>query len=512
MVPRSDGRHLDIMPTLRCRRVLVASCRRPPAGVIRTSEEGVALVAVLLLLGLLSGLGAALAVSATTETLIARNHQVGAQAQAAAEAGLVHGVAVTLDQLHRWSSLGFASPGAAVTAMLRGPDDLAGSVAANTDNGSLESLGLARPPGRVGLAGAPDATYEVRAHDDDDPALGRGLSPADVARIGENGETASDANAVLVIRAIGYAGTMARPDAAGTPGGNAFAGGATGASGALAIVEASIGLRLLPAVVANGALVVRDAARIEGGLGSVHANGDLDLEGSPTVSGNATSSATVRRSGTPVIAGSVADGRDTLPIPPVRAAAYRAQADFVLTAAGVLRALDGTTLCDGSASPTACVDAGYAWVYGGASGWSMPGDVPPPAGTYYVESDVVVTGSPGSLSVPAPLSVIAEGSITVTGSPVLTPETAGLLFVADGDLLVTGALRVTGGGAQLLVREQAHFAGAPMVEGQLLIENDRTASALVTTSAIGGETTISFNGTGGARNFAVTSWRRVTAR
>src|SRR5687767_4937126 len=135
------------------------------AHVAASSERGVALVAVLLLLLLVSGLGAALAISATTDTLMARNHQVAAEARAVADASVAHGIALTLTHLRRWSANGFASPGAAVNALLRGPDDAVGDVAADADNGSLETLGIARPPGRVLLAGTTAAAYDLRVFD-----------------------------------------------------------------------------------------------------------------------------------------------------------------------------------------------------------------------------------------------------------------------------------------------------------------------------------------------------------
>jgi hypothetical protein len=484
---------------------------RAMTDVKRPSERGVAVVAVLLVLLLISGLGAALAISATTETLMARNHQVAAEAGAVAEAGAAHGVTLTLTHLRGWATQGFASPGAAVTALLRGPDDSVGNAAADADNGSLEDLGVARPPGRVLLAGNPAATYELRVLDDDDPALGRGLSPLDVTRIGEDGEPASDANSVIVVRAVGHAGTTAMRGASGVAGGNAFAGGAAAASGAIAMVEASIGLRRLPAVVTNGPLTVRDNARIGGAAGSVHANGDLALVGTPAISGNASSSGVVSRGGSPVVGGTAAGGREPMPLPPVRAAAYRSQADFVLAASGVVRAADGSIVCDASSTPTACADAGVAWVRDGADGWSLPDSTAPPAGTYYVEGDVSISGSPGTVAVPARLTVVAEGDITVSGDPVLAADAPGLLLVTDGDLLLTGALRVTGE-ARILVREQAHVAGATALAGQLLVGNEREVGTRVTANLIGGDAAVTFSGAGGATDFAVTAWRRVETR
>ncbi len=79
-----------------------------PAG-HRQDERGIALVAVLLLLMMMSALGMALVVNGETETLIARNQISGMQAQAAAEAGLNHAVEVATEYIFDWKANGFAS-------------------------------------------------------------------------------------------------------------------------------------------------------------------------------------------------------------------------------------------------------------------------------------------------------------------------------------------------------------------------------------------------------------------
>jgi Tfp pilus assembly protein PilX len=86
----------------------------PRPALQRQGERGIALVAVLLLLMMMSALGMALAVNGETETLIARNQIAGMQAQAAAEAGLNHAVEVATEYIFDWKSNGFASSDLAV--------------------------------------------------------------------------------------------------------------------------------------------------------------------------------------------------------------------------------------------------------------------------------------------------------------------------------------------------------------------------------------------------------------
>ncbi len=102
----------------------------------RNGERGVALIAALLLLMIVSGLCATMAISGSTETVIARNHQVATEAKAAAEAGVIHGTQLIVAQL---AALAPGNVPAAIDALLAGPD---GDIATTADNGSLAGLGL----------------------------------------------------------------------------------------------------------------------------------------------------------------------------------------------------------------------------------------------------------------------------------------------------------------------------------------------------------------------------------
>jgi hypothetical protein len=87
------------------------------------------------------------------------------------------------------------------------------------------------------------------------------------------------------------------------------------------------------------------------------------------------------------------------------------------------------------------------------------------------------------------------------------------MLVTDGDLMVTGTMQVAAGTeAQILVREQAHVAGSAVLAGQVLVENERNTSALVTASAIAGNATLTFSGVGAVGDFVVAAWRRVDVR
>jgi hypothetical protein len=455
----------------------------------REHEDGVALISVLLLLMLITALGAALAVSGQTETLIARNHQTAAEAEAAAEAGLNHAIALTLENLQGWSgnidpSAGapFASVSAAMSSLLRGPDNTTGTTATDADNGSLEALGgapaLPRFPTRVTLA--PGIQYDARLFDDDAPRPGVTLFDPDRTRIGETNPATevSDANMRIVVRASGYA-----------PGNTT------------ATVEATIGPLKLPAIVTNGNLRISGSARILGTEGSVHSNADLTVGGNAFVQHHATSSGDYDVSGTPSIGGNSGGAKSLVPVPPIRASDHLSKADYILNN-------DGTMTTVSSGMTAACDPCAGAWTYTPPT-WTL--STAPTDGTYYVEGGVQISGSPGlgSSGSPAIVSIIAEQSIDISGDIYLQPDTLGLLFVTDQDLKINGNLHANYQAALMLVHEQVDISGASEITGQLLVEDAAMVSATAAENGITGSLDLTYNG-GLESNFLfVTGWRRL---
>jgi hypothetical protein len=166
----------------------------------------------------------------------------------------------------------------------------------------------------------------------------------------------------------------------------------------------------------------------------------------------------------------------------------------------------GTVLCT-SDGKTTCND----WTYTAGDGWALNGSTVP-AGTYYVEGNATIAGSPGSTASPAVLSIVAEGSISITGSPKLAPHTTELLFVTDQDLKILGAIDLVGESVvvegQMLVRGQADIGGNASLDGQLII-NDEPVGSLVTSNYIHGNASITYSGGLGTGTYTVTSWRDV---
>jgi hypothetical protein len=431
----------------------------PRPALQRQGERGIALVAVLLLLMMMSALGMALAVNGETETLIARNQIAGMQAQAAAEAGLNHAVEVATEYIFDWKSNGFASSDLAVDAVLT-----------NADAGNLNGLAINT---LLEIADGFNATYSVTILDDEDNGAG------------EDGDSLNDVNDVLVIRATGLA-----------------------QDGTKVVLEALISPQELGAIVTNGDLLLHGNAAIAGNAGSVHSNGSLTIDGnSVSVEQNVSSTGELNCDDPcDQVEGTATEGASEVPVPPVHASDYLVWADYILKSDGTMTQ-NGSVVCTWD-SKTSCND----WDWDSASGtWSLNSNSFT-AGTYYVEGHARVSGSPGSTKNPAEVSIIAEGSIQITGSPKLAPDTPELLFVTDQDLKITGTIDVVGEAAlvqgQMLVRGQAEIAGNASLDGQLLVE-DVDVGDLVDANSIGGSVVITYTGGLGGSVFTVTSWRDV---
>ena len=178
--------------------------------------------------------------------------------------------------------------------------------------------------------------------------------------------------------------------------------------------------------------------------------------------------------------------------------------------------LAGAVICDASSNNDACKNMGYGWKYLGSCNWTIDSNGAA-TGTYYVEGDAKMSGSPGSPASPLQISIIAEGNIDISGNPDLRPDLAELMFVTDKDLKIAGSLdQPVAFEGQFLVREQLMISGNAALSGQILVENAAATSNLVTTAGcdnsavcISGNPTITYNGLVGSNVFVVTGWREV---
>jgi hypothetical protein len=492
------------------------------------SETGNALVTTILLLMVVSGLIAGMITSSMTDTLVSRNHHSGAQAQAAAEAGLNHAIDAARQYL-RTEGPNFATTSDAVSRLLRGPD----SAGATADDGSLApdasapapwlSNGTPTPPQTANLAGLYNVRYEARVHDDDDPALGHAWTAAELLRLcldlqkglpctnpeGNAGvaDPLVDHNGYFVVRATGYA-----------------------MDNTAVTVEALMKPLPWPAIVTNGNLDMAGSPQILGDGGSVHANGSITEVGNGAyVQQDVTAVGTVstNTNWSPQY-GRAEGGQLRIPIPPVNVSDYLSQAMYRLGSDGrIYNQATNTVICISNAD---CGVKGFAWSYGSTANWTnidgvaiggkwtMNGKPPNCAtivvancgqGTYYVQgSDVDLAGTPAKWSgTPYAMTLLVEGSVHITGNPNLDAYMTApkLQILTNGDFVMLGNAQFDG---QVRVREQFELSGSMVLSGQVIVE-DRPGSTcpwISGPSKVQGNATVS-NDRLSVYDFGVAGWR-----
>jgi hypothetical protein len=457
-----------------------------------------ALVSALLLMLVMSALAIALTTSGRIEVAMGDNEELYAGARAGAESGLNHAAAVILGLTN--------NPTYPINNLLRGPDGAvdAGNPAAsvNADNGIISHLLTGTAPWAV--APGSDYSYDVRLFDDDDPVLKGGVAftNAELTAMGppgdppEDGSGITDVNKRIVIRATGFGprGTTARLEQMLTP------------------------IRM-PALLVNGDLTMAGNALVIGTQGSVHANGNLLIDGtSVTISLNATATGTLTANAGWDPGELESGGMPSIPVPDIRAIDYFSDADFVLRADGRITSQDGATVyCNALANANACRNitppggtAGFGWTFNAATGWDLSQNSANSA-TYYARTNVRITGNPGTNAAPILLTIIAEGNIEITGNPDLRPEPSSeLQFVTDMDLRIAGNLGIPlAFEGRILVREQIDFSGNPTLAGQVIVQNVPTVSTLVTNNTVTGSVTLSYNGLIETVAYTVSGWRET---
>jgi hypothetical protein len=441
------------------------------------SERGIALVVVLLLMAVLSGLATGFAMNGQVESSMANNEVYYAGARAAAEAGMNR--AVEAIRLNTAADLLSGQDGAVDPLVAVG-------TGVNADNGNIGFLLAGASPYALDANGQYSYTLEV--FDDDDPRLySTALTVAQLAAMNpggvpEDGTGFTDTNDQLILRATGFGPsntvvTLAR----------------------VLLSQENVAVpppSLNPAILVNGDLNIGGNITVAGLAGSVHSNGDLTIDGaSADISKNATASGEFDATQQFEAGGTQGGGYANINVPDIHAADYAHLAGYILHDNGTKTLADGVT---------ACVAACSNWTWSGGQ-WVITGNQAN-TGTFYVEGSVSISGSPGSNNNPIAMSVIATGSIDISGSPKFQPALSSggvdhkYQFITDGDLKIGGAAGLvdpeTEG--QILVREQVHIAGNPKFRGRIMVGDADDAQSLVETNAIPGNPTFTYDGTLGA--------------
>ncbi len=244
------------------------------------------------------------------------------------------------------------------------------------------------------------------------------------------------------------------------------------------------------AILTGESLLISGNPTVIGTNNAIHSNGNIMLSGT-TSAGAVSASGTVTVSGSDEDLGSVTNGAGNASIPEVNPADFRDMADFILGGDGRVRDQAGVILNPGG-------DPWNGWDWGGDK-WTKS-DSSTLDGTYYVESNAVISGNPGEgAAEPWKLTLIAEGSIEISGNPVV--ETAGaaasgidnLLFVAGGDLKINGNANQSFEGV-MAAHEQVDISGNPNLDGFIIAEGASNVHDYVDNNSISGDMQLTYNG------------------
>lgn len=441
------------------------------------SERGIALIVVLLLMAVLSGLATGFAITGQTEVQMGTNEVYFAGARAAAEAGLNRAlVEILADTSTNWLS------GADGVVDAGNP-----SSAVNADNGSLAFL-LGNGPYYVDSANR--YSYEIQILDDDNDLLYETpLTNAQRTAMGESlNSPYVNQNDRVILRAIGYGpnGTVVR------------IGRIIDTVDSLSTTTTTATVLSNPAFLVNGNLTISGNPGFTGTHGSVHANSNLTISGNPSFSKDATATNTFSVSGNPSIGGQSGGGRPVINVPNIQASDYISLADYKLSSSGSVQTLVGGVWTNCSTS--ACQTTGWSY---SSNTWTISGNSAG-SGTFYIEGDAQVSGNPngggsGKTATNLALSIIATGSIRISGNPKFTPENdQRIQFVTDKDLTISGNVDLddtTMVEGQVMVREQIKLSGNPEFQGRVIVQNVTSTSADVIENEVSGNPTMTYNGT-----------------
>lgn len=240
---------------------------------------------------------------------------------------------------------------------------------------------------------------------------------------------------------------------------------------------------------------------ISGTCGNVHANGDLAISdtatgGTPSVTGAATASGSYFQFGGTVGPGSGAGNPQKL-IPAVNPSDFLAAAKsslpageiFQMTATG--KVLDGNGL---EVRPQLSPGETYrGWTYtstGGKAKWDFGGSTGYD-GTYYLEGNVGISGSPGSALSPWKTSIIATGDIQATGNPQISTHLKDTLFVAGLDIVISGT--PPAGFTGLIAAHEQVKISKSTITGYILADDAGSTSRTVTSNVVAENATITFD-------------------
>lgn len=290
-----------------------------------------------------------------------------------------------------------------------------------------------------------------------------------------------------------------------------------------ATIEMFISAQALPAIVVDGNLRINGNPRVLGDAGAIHANGALELLGTPCTEEYFSSSSSINgvgQGGASCTSGQ-ADYRpasELIDVPVLNPADFLASSNYrmnaqtcaVASAAGVLLNVPA----DKKWGKWDCDPGSRFWKFSGNGNELLNG-------TYYSTGSIAIGGSPGSVASPRQASFVAEGWIDISGDPNIVPALIvnGTTYnvIAGTDLKIGGNPGVPYAGV-MYARDQIDFSGNPALNAQVMAANEsdlpfpnpaginpvqRKAGGFM---EISGNATINYNG-GGLVSISMDGWR-----
>jgi len=253
-----------------------------------------------------------------------------------------------------------------------------------------------------------------------------------------------------------------------------------GQNGAAATIEILMSSTALPGIVVDGDLRLNGDAIVLGEGGVVHANGNLELDGVPCTEQHVSAVGAITGGGmtgggcaTPPFMGwdsppDERSGEDYIHIPQLEPGNYRVYADYILKVDGSVETQGGVVL----KAPGSGNWGKWDWDPGNQI-WKATSD-PILAGTYYSEGNIAISGDLGTPASPLPLTLIAEGWIEISASPEMIPSLtlagAGYATISGTDLKINGN-PVNGFKGAFYARDQFDISGNPDLAGQVIASN-----------------------------------------
>jgi len=251
------------------------------------------------------------------------------------------------------------------------------------------------------------------------------------------------------------------------------------------------------AFVSGGDLKVTGNCDIIGTMGNIHSNKYMDLGGSSSVSGDATSSG-----GGCINPGSVGGVVNTsapeVMVPDVNLSNMQMIRDSAVSDAKDVYLLNN----DGSITKGGIVVANgvayHGWSLSGDT-WTLSSNKADLDGLFYSTTNVKLTGGKVGIS----MTVLSEGNVTISGNGKFTSYYQDFFLVSLKDIKLSGTPQQGGSLGIILAREQVQATGNVDIKGAILAADLDNASGfvestsisdLIATSLISGNFDIEYNG------------------